>query len=78
MKPVVPPVGHEGSRFFEIGLGQSQYDILPGYVDGAGLVMSEWELEPEERAALLAGGRIRLWTSTFNVPLQPVQLEVVS
>lgn len=76
MKPVVPERGPEGAQFFEIGLGQQEYQVLPGYRDADGLVMTEWEPSAEDRAAIAAGGRVRLWTHTFGGRFQPVQMEV--
>jgi hypothetical protein len=76
VKPVVPAKGHPGSEFFEIGLGQHDYAVLPGYRDRDGLVMTEWAMTDEERAALAAGAPLRLWVKTHGLPLQPVFMEI--
>lgn len=78
MKAVVPECGHEGAEFFEIGLGQEEYSVLPAYRSPDGLVMTEWEPTEEERKLLASGGRVRLWIHTFGTALQPVSMEVES
>ena len=77
MIAVRPPVVHEGAVYVILGKDQPEYTPLPGACDADGVVLTEWELTAEELAAVLAGGRVRLWIYTFNRPLQPVALEVV-
>lgn len=77
MKPVTPVAPHDGAALIVLGANQPQYDPLPAAIDGNGLVLTEWEFSAEELAAILAGGRLRLWTYTFGSPFQPVHLEIV-
>lgn len=77
MIPVSPVAVHANARRLVFAKDQSQYDPLPAAVDPQGLVLTEWELTAEELAAVLAGGRVRLWIHTFGHPLQPVSLEIV-
>lgn len=77
MKPIVPTCPHEGAEIVVIAKDQPQYDPLPAARSAHGLVMTEWELSAEELAAVVNGGRIRLWTWTFGQPFQPIALEVV-
>lgn len=77
MKQVKPSAPHAGASFVEIAKTQAQYETLPAYVDGQGLVQTEWEPTAEELAHLLNGGRVRLWVWTFGFPLQPLMLEAV-
>lgn len=78
MNPVRPVNGHADSRFVEFAKDQPEYLPLPAFVDGAGLVQTEWELSEIERIAIGNGARVRLWVYTFGRPLQPVKLEVGS
>lgn len=77
MNPVMPKSFHLGARPIVFAKNQPEYDPIPAAVDSAGLVMTEWEFTAEELAAILAGGRLRLWIHTFGRPLQPLSLEVV-
>lgn len=77
MKPVEPKVPHDGAALVVFAKDQPQYDPLPAYVDGAGLVMTEWEFSAEDLATIVNGGRVRLWISTFRRSLQPIAIEVV-
>jgi hypothetical protein len=77
MTPVVPQGLHEGGRLTIYAEHQPEYTPIPVSKDANGLLMSEWEPTPEERALLATGGRVRLWIHTYNQPLQPLQMEVV-
>lgn len=77
MTPGEPTVMHEGARLVVFAKDQPQYASLPAAVDGNGLVLTEWEPTAEELDRLLCGGRVRLWTHTFNHPFQPVNLEII-
>ncbi len=77
MKPIAPEQLHAGATPIVFAKDQPQYDPLPAAVDPNGLVLTEWELSAEDLAALLNGGRLRLWVWTFRQPLQPLALEVV-
>jgi hypothetical protein len=59
---------------------QPQYLPLPVIKFQDGTIYSEWELTPEELAAILASGkiRVRLWQWTFNQSLQPIKIELLS
>lgn len=76
MKPVTPFQAHSGGKIVVFAKDQPQYQELPASCDVSGLVMTEWEPTPEEREAITAGARVRLWIYTFNEPLQPVHVEV--
>lgn len=57
---------------------QPQYEPMPCLCyTRDGYVLTEWELTPEERDKIAAGGRLRLFTYTFGTPFQPVQLVAV-
>ena len=78
MTPVQPR--DDGRPVVVYAADQPQYHPLPTTV-GPGPeieVTSEWQLDDAERAALLAGGRVRLKLWTFGAPLHPIQLEVVA
>lgn len=76
MKPVTPPP-IEGTHAIVIASDQPEYQPLPSAVDAEGRVITEWEPTEEERAAIAAGGRVRLTIWTFRQPLQPVLVEAV-
>jgi hypothetical protein len=57
---------------------QPEYSPLPTAKYSDGVVMTEWALTAEELSALLNGGHVRLWTWTFNMPLQPLMFEIIS
>lgn len=50
---------------------------LPAAVASDGLVLTEWEPRAEDLAALLRGGRVRIWIMTSGKPLQPLVVEAV-
>jgi hypothetical protein len=77
MTPVAPKAMHEGARLVVFAKDQPEYSPLPAAVSPDGVVMTEWELSAEDLAALLNGGRLRLWVWTFRHALQPVMLETV-
>lgn len=82
MKPVAPTQPHENAVLVTFAENQQHiYNPLTASVDADGLIMSEWELSDDERAAVAKGARIRLWMHTCRPhplpPLpMPVQLEV--
>ena len=78
MTPVTPDALHEGGELVTIAKDQPQYEPLVASVSADGLVMTEWEPSAEDLAALLDGGRVRLWIHTFGLPLQPISLEVAA
>lgn len=73
----ITPTLHEGAHLVMLGANQDQYDLLPASVDASGLILTEWVPSQEELQSLFCGGRIRLWQYTFNMPFQPVALDVV-
>lgn len=77
MIPIPPKTPHAGAERIVFAKDQPEYDPLPAAVDRDGLVMTEWEFTAEELAAIVNGGRLRLWIYTFRRGLQPVALEVV-
>lgn len=81
MKPVTPPL-HTGARLVTFGVTQPDlYYALPASVDPEGTVMTEWEPSAEDLAALMRGGRVRLWMLYTQVkdkkPMTPLHVEVV-
>jgi hypothetical protein len=61
-----------------IAENQPEYTPLPAVVDRqSGVVITQWQLTDEERARLLAGGRLTMFTKTSGMPFQPVHLQVV-
>ena len=76
MTPVEPLARQEHDRLVVFAKDQPEYFPLPASVNPAGVVMTEWELSAEDLAALLGGGRVRIWLHTFNQPLQPISVEV--
>jgi hypothetical protein len=88
MKPVEPTAIVEGMERVTFAKDQPEYIPLPAARGEDGIVLTEWELTPEEREAVANGANIRLFVSTINsyvLPdcgdrmyrLQPVMLEVV-
>jgi len=77
MIPVTPQEHQEGGRLVIYAEDQPEYLPLPVSKTDDGVLMSEWEPTPEERAVLAAGGRIRIFTHTYNKPLQPFSVEAV-
>lgn len=71
MTPAVPEALHEGATLKVIAKDQPEYLPLVASVSPDGLVMTEWEPSAEELAALMNGGRVRLWIHTYGWPLQP-------
>lgn len=57
---------------------QPEYRPLPARKTSEGKVITEWQLTDEERWRIAHGENIRLTMLTFNLPLQPVLLEVTS
>jgi len=53
---------------------QPQYIPLPVFQDPDGRVTSVWKPTDEEKKIIAEGGMICLCQSTFNQPLQPVNL----
>ena len=75
MTPTTPQKRDE--QLVTFAADQPQYLPLQAYLSATGVVTTEWTLTDEERAVLLAGGRIRLQLLTFNQPLQPIMIKVV-
>jgi hypothetical protein len=80
VKPVRPPL-HVGARLVTFGVTQAElYYALPASVDAQGTVMTEWEPSAEDLAALMRGGRVRLWLLYTQVkdnkPMTPLHLEI--
>jgi hypothetical protein len=57
---------------------QPAYNPLPTLRDQDGVVVSRWKLTDEERQAISEGADIHLSIHTFNGPLQPIRLEILS
>lgn len=74
----VEQVPAEGERLVHIAKDQPEYITLPAIVRPDGIILTEWALSEEERAAIARGENIRLWIWTFGKPLQPVALTLTS
>jgi hypothetical protein len=57
---------------------QPEYMPLATLRNASGVVMSRWKLSDEERAAVALGADIMLSCCTYNQPLQPVLMEVIT
>lgn len=69
---------HAGVQKGVLAEHQPAYDPLPCLVYAQeGYVLSEWAPTADELAALVAGGRIRLFTYTYGQPFQPVPIVAV-
>jgi hypothetical protein len=71
---------HPASGQFKVIIAENQaeYDKLPALIDReSGIVITEWQLTPEEVIALVDGGRIRLFTITKGAPFHPIAFQVV-
>lgn len=55
---------------------QPEYQPLPAFRDGAGVVVTCWRLTFVERIMILFRGRFYLLQMTFNHPLQPLMPSV--
>lgn len=55
--------------------GQPTYRPLPAYRNRDGVVISCWQLSPEELAEVARTGRLWVSVLTFNRPLQPMRLD---
>src|ERR1700689_1963791 len=79
MTPVSPVLSAEFvSREIIHAKDQPQYRPLPSIRSSGGVVLTRWELTEDERDAIAAGADLYLSCWTFNQPLQPVKLEIVS
>ena len=78
MTPVEPKTLHDDAVIVVFAKDQPEYTPLPAAVDPAGVVLTEWEFSAEDLATLINGGRLRLWLYTFNHPLQPISVEVIT
>lgn len=79
MKPISPVM--PGSEPIEVVLGKDQPEYVPlpaVYLDTVACPMiTRWELNDEERAAVAAGADIVLQQLTFRQPFQAVNLQIV-
>lgn len=71
MRPVEPPDDIEGARVTLKGNGDDVGDLRIVTADG-NTVTSAWQIEPEERAALLNGAPLLIDTMTFGYAFQPM------
>lgn len=55
---------------------QALVDDLPAAVTPAGVVISRWHLDEEERARVAAGADLYVWTHTNWRPMQPIALAI--
>lgn len=69
------PIDFEGSNcvFAE---NQEEYVPLPVFKEEDGYVTSVWEFSKEEIELIKENGKLCVRVSTFNQPLQPIQLWV--
>jgi hypothetical protein len=58
------------------GKDQPEYISLPVLRNSTGVVLSRWQLTPEERKAVAEGADVLLSIWTFNQQLQPLRVEI--
>jgi len=76
MVPVEPTTGIGSPVIY--AKDQPEYLPLPARKTVDGDVITEWSLTEEERDRVARGENIRLTLLTFNLPLQPIRLEITS
>ncbi len=74
MQPV-EPTGLPGMRIV-LAKTQPQYKDLVARKDREGVVYTRWQLDEDERGAILDGACIELITWTFNQPFSPIHLRI--
>lgn len=79
---VVTPTLHDGGVLVTFGADQPEhYYPLPASVDAEGTVMTEWEPSAEDLAALINGGRVRIWLLHTGIPqgrkMIPMSVETI-
>ncbi len=79
MRAVSPVMIGSGPIEIVLAKEQKEYTPLPVvYLDTrARPMISRWRLDDDERAAIAAGADIVLQQLTFQMPVQPVNLQVV-
>jgi hypothetical protein len=75
--PVPSRVRFAHAKKVTLGADQPEYAPLEAAVFEDGLTVTEWEPTAAELEILFKGGRVRLWTHTFNEPFQPVVIEAI-
>jgi len=73
VSPVVPGMELPETKFAE---NQPEYNTLPAFRDHKGIVLSRWRLTWKERLRALFVGDVYLMLHTFNMPPQPVSLQI--
>ena len=86
MRPIEPEL-HEKAHRVIFAKNQPPFIPLPASVDSDGTVMTEWIFSAEDLAALMRGGKLRLWIlyTTTHLPhdnpqyrpFTPVKLEII-
>jgi hypothetical protein len=84
MNPIPPKALRSDQRFVVIAKDQDDYTPLPAGMSPDGEMMIEFEFSAEDLAAILAGGRLRLWAMTFNhkcdacgrLHFNPIKMEI--
>lgn len=76
MIPVEPSYCADADTRVVFAKAQAEYFNLPATISPEGIVTTEWELNAEEIATLVIGGRVRILLHTFNQPLQPLRVDV--
>jgi hypothetical protein len=77
MRPVAPDPHSRDATLKILQISDGTYDRMPASVGEDGIIMVEWELSREDVAAILEGGRVRLWLAAERTPFIPVTLEIV-
>ena len=74
MQPI-EPTGLPGRRVV-LAKTQPQYNDLVAMQDSEGVVYTRWQLDENERRAILDGACVELITWTFNKPFSPTRLRI--
>ncbi len=73
---MVPVKFNESNMVF--AENQPEYQPLPAFKDMEGNVVTCWQMTWRERIRLMITGRVFLIVSTFNNPLQPINMSIHS
>jgi hypothetical protein len=79
MQPTTPVLAEEfQDKEVVYAKDQPEYNPLPTLRNQDGVVLSRWKLTEAERKAVAEGADILLSLHTFNQPLQPILMEVIT
>lgn len=74
LQPAKPPGSPPEWHHTVYAEDQPEYEPLPVLAHPGGIVVSLWQLDEDDRRAILDGARVYLQCLTFGRPLQPVRL----